>query len=61
MQMTATVVLFIYKEVPVLSVLSMIPMTTSIGADVTVTVTVTMTRIPVTILLDNDHCPGLCH
>jgi hypothetical protein len=57
MQMTATVVVSIYKEVPDLSVLSMIPMTTSIGADVTVTVI----RIPVTILLDNDHCPGLRH
>lgn len=59
MQMTATVVVSIYKEVPDLSVLSMIPMTTTIGADVTMTVT--MITIPVVILLDNDHCPGLRH
>jgi hypothetical protein len=52
--MTATVVLFIYKEVSDLSVLSMISMTTTIAADVTVT----MITIPV-LILDNDHCPGL--
>ena len=59
MQMTATVVVSIYKEVPDLSVLSMIPMTTPIGTDVTMTVT--MITIPMVILLDNDHCPGLRH